>query len=51
MASVIAPAKVVVGACTAGMAGKEGEVMRRLAPYVVILVLLISAFAFFMVLR
>jgi lactate permease len=51
LASVIAPAKVVVGACTAGMAGKEGEVMRRLAPYVAILVLLISAFTVLMVLK
>ena len=51
LASVIAPAKVVVGACTAGMAGKEGEVMRRLAPYVVILVLLISGFAIFIIRR
>jgi lactate permease len=45
LASVIAPAKVVVGTSTAGMAGKEGEVIRWLAPYVAILVMLISAFA------
>ncbi len=51
LASVIAPAKVVVGASTAGMAGKEGEVIRRLAPYVVILVLLISAFSILMSIR
>lgn len=42
LASVIAPTKVVVGASTAGMAGKEGEVMRALAPYIGILILLIS---------
>jgi lactate permease len=42
LASVAAPAKVVVGASTAGMAGKEGEVMRRLAGYTAALVLLIS---------
>jgi lactate permease len=42
LASVTAPAKVVVGASTAGMAGKEGEVMRRLAGYTALLLLLIS---------
>ena len=42
MASVIAPTKVVVGASTAGMAGKEGEVMRKLAIYTFLLVLLVS---------
>jgi lactate permease len=51
LASVIAPAKVVVGASTAGMAGKEGEVMRQLAPYVVILVLLISAITVLMLVK
>lgn len=43
LASVIAPTKVVVGASTAGMAGREGEVLRHLLPYIVLLVLLISA--------
>jgi lactate permease len=42
LASVIAPTKVVVGASTAGMAGREGEVMRALIPYTLLLVLLIS---------
>jgi lactate permease len=42
LASVAAPAKVVVGTSTADMAGKEGEVMRKLLPYVIILILLIS---------
>jgi lactate permease len=51
LASVMAPAKVVVGTSTAGMAGKEGEVLRRLAPYVVILVLLISVFTILMILK
>jgi len=50
LASVAAPAKVVVGTSTAGMAGKEGEVLRRLALYVAILVLLISAFTVLMIL-
>jgi lactate permease len=42
LASVAAPAKVVVGTSTADLAGKEGEVMRRMLPYVVVLVVLIS---------
>jgi lactate permease len=44
LASVIAPTKIVVGASTAGMAGREGEVLRRLLPYTGLLVLLISLF-------
>ena len=42
LASVMSPAKVVVGASTAGMAGKEGEVMRQLVVYAGLLVLLVS---------
>jgi lactate permease len=42
LASVIAPAKVVVGASTAGMTGKEGEVIRNLAVYTALMLLLIS---------
>ncbi len=42
LASVVAPTKVVVGASTAGMEGKEGDVMRALIGYTLILVLLIS---------
>ncbi|MEW5829974.1 MAG: L-lactate permease [Chloroflexota bacterium] len=42
LASVAAPTKVVVGASTAGMAGREGEVLRALLGYTVLLVLLIS---------
>ncbi len=42
LASVLAPTKVVVGASTAGMAGKEGDVMRRLLIYTGILVLIIG---------
>jgi len=42
--SVIAPTKVVVGASTAGMAGREGEVMRKMLVYTGILVGLISLF-------
>ncbi len=43
LASVMAPTKVVVGASTAGMAGREGDVMRKLLLYTSLLVLLISA--------
>jgi len=42
LGSVMAPTKVVVGASTAGMAGKEGDVMRKLLVYVGLLILLIS---------
>jgi lactate permease len=42
LASVMAPTKVVVGASTAGMAGREGEVMRSLLVYTALLVLLVS---------
>lgn len=45
LASVMAPTKVVVGASTAGMAGKEGEVMRQLLVYTGLLVFLISLLA------
>jgi len=42
LASVLAPTKVVVGASTAGMAGHEGDVMRKLLVYVGLLLVLIS---------
>ncbi len=42
LASVMAPTKVVVGASTAGMAGREGEVMRKLVVYTGLLVFLVS---------
>lgn len=42
LASVIAPTKVVVGASTAGMAGKEGDVLRKMLLYTGSLVLLVS---------
>jgi L-lactate permease len=41
----MAPTKVVVGASTAGMAGKEGEVMSQMLRYTIPLVLLISLLA------
>lgn len=42
LASVMAPTKVVVGASTAGMAGREGDVMRKMIVYTSILVIFIS---------
>jgi lactate permease len=45
LGSVIAPTKVVVGASTGGMEGREGEVMRKMLGYTGILVLLISLLA------
>jgi lactate permease len=45
LGSVIAPTKVVVGASTGGMEGREGEVMRKMLIYTGLLVLLISILA------
>ena len=42
LASVMAPTKVVVGASTAGLEGQEGEIVRRLSVYTVLLLLLTS---------
>jgi lactate permease len=46
LASVIAPTKMVVGASTAGMSGKEGQVMRALIGYTLTLVVTISIFTY-----
>jgi lactate permease len=45
LGSVIAPTKVVVGASTGGMAGREGEIMRKLLVYTGLLVGLMSVLA------
>jgi len=42
IASIAAPTKVVVGASTAGMAGAEGEILRALVGYVVLLIVFIG---------
>jgi lactate permease len=42
VASVAAPTKVVVGASTAGMAGKEGDVLRALIGYTALMVMVIG---------
>jgi L-lactate permease len=39
---VVAPAKIVVGTSTADLAGREGEVMRKMLPYIIVQVLLTS---------
>lgn len=46
VASVLAPTKIIVGASTAGMAGREGEVMRAMIGYTLVLVSLISILTF-----
>ena len=46
LASVIAPTKMVVGASTAGMSGREGEIIRALIGYTFVLVALISLLTF-----
>jgi lactate permease len=45
LGSVIAPTKVVVGASTGGMEGREGEVMRKMLVYTGLLVLMMSILA------
>jgi lactate permease len=45
LASILAPTKIVVGASTAGMAGKEGDVLRKLLIYTGLLLVLISILA------
>jgi lactate permease len=40
--SVVAPTKIVVGASTAGMAGKEGEILRKLLGYTAVLIFVVS---------
>lgn len=46
LGSVAAPTKVIVGASTAGMEGKEGEIMRVLLPVICILLALVSLMTF-----
>ncbi len=45
LGSIIAPTKIVVGASTGGMVGREGEVMRKMLVYTGILIALISLLA------
>jgi lactate permease len=45
LGSVIAPTKIVVGASTGGMAGREGEIMRKMLVYTGVLILIVSILA------
>ena len=45
LASILAPTKIVVGASTAGMAGREGDVLRKLLAYTAVLLIFISVLA------
>ncbi len=49
LASILAPTKIVVGASTAGMAGREGDVLRKLLAYTAVLLVFISVLAMFSV--
>jgi lactate permease len=42
LGSVIAPAKIIVGSVTAGLKGQEGDILRRMGFYTLLLVSLIS---------
>ncbi len=43
LGSMVAPAKVLVGCSTAGLAGKEGEVFRRVGVYCAVQIVLAGA--------
>ncbi|MCL4466478.1 MAG: L-lactate permease [Chloroflexi bacterium] len=42
LGSIVAPAKVLIGAVVVGLTGREGEVMGRAIPYCLVLVLLVG---------
>jgi len=42
LGSAIAPAKVLIGSTLVGLAGKEGEVMRKALPYCLIIVFFVG---------
>jgi lactate permease len=45
LGSMIAPAKLIVGCCTAGLQGQEGQVLRRTLPYALLLSAVIGLIA------
>jgi lactate permease len=47
--AMVAPAKLIVGVSTVGLLGKEGDVLRKTLPYVLILGGLLGIVAYFMV--
>jgi lactate permease len=49
LGSMLAPAKVIVGCSTAGLAGREGEVLKKTLPYGVLLAAVLGLIAFVIV--
>lgn len=49
VASVLAPAKIIVGVSTVGMSGEEGIVLRKLLPYGLVVLLLVAVVAFVLI--
>lgn len=49
LGSVLAPAKIIVGTSTTGLVGKEGLVLKKLLPFVILEVLLISMILYYFV--
>ena len=49
LGSMLAPAKIIVGCSTAGLAGEEGQVLRRTIAYGAIITAIIGAIAWFAV--
>jgi len=45
LGSMVAPAKIIVGCSTAGLAGREGEVLKRTLLYGVVITLLVGIVA------
>ncbi len=49
LGSMLAPAKVIVGSSTAGLAGREGEVMKKTLPYGVLIASVVGLLAWFVI--
>ncbi|MBN1660792.1 MAG: L-lactate permease [Anaerolineae bacterium] len=49
LGAMVAPARLIVGATTAGLAGREGELLKKLIPPCVILTALVGAIAWLVV--
>jgi lactate permease len=49
LGSMLAPAKIIVGCSTAGLAGREGEVMRKTLPYGVLIAAIIGVLSWLVV--
>jgi lactate permease len=46
---MVAPAKLIVGCSTVGLIGKEGDVLRKTLPYVLVLCALLGLVTFLLV--